>query len=224
MSIVFKISPCMALILLSLVVGSQTPAAAAGGSAIQTTTPDEQAAEAYNRGIDFRDKAWEFERQAGEATSAAESEKYRKKAQKEYKKAIRAFDAAVDLNPSMHQAYSSLGYALRSVGNYGESLKAYNKALDLVPDYAEAVEYRAEAYLGLDQLEPAKEAYLQLFRSDRERADVLMEAMQKWVTEHRANAAGVDPSLVEQFAAWVEERVEVAGNVARLDDSEERDW
>ena len=136
MSTWFKISPAIGLSLLALIAGSAVPASAAGGSAIQTMTPDEQAAEAYNRGLEYRDRAWELERRAEEASSAAEREKLLKKSQKEYKKAIRAFDAAVDLNPSMHQAHSSLGYALRRVGNYSESLKAYNKALYLVPDYS----------------------------------------------------------------------------------------
>ena len=52
-----------------------------------------------------------------------------------------------------------------------------DRALELAPDYGEAIEYRAEAYLGLDRIDDAKKAYMQLFNLDRALADELMEAM-----------------------------------------------
>ena len=64
-------------------------------------------------------------------------------------------------------------------------MAAYNQALEIQPDYAEAIEYRAEAFLGLNRLDEVKEAYMQLFREDRERADELMSAMQQWVDQRQ---------------------------------------
>ena len=71
---------------------------AAGGSSVPQTDPADQAADAYNRGIKARDKAWKIE---AEAAGAGDSEraKLEKKVRKEYEKAIRAFRAAIESNP-----------------------------------------------------------------------------------------------------------------------------
>ena len=75
----------------------------------------------------------------------------------------------------MFQAWGSLGYAYRVTGNYPASLEAYAKALEIQPAYTPAIEYRAEAYLGLGRLDEVKSAYMTLFNSDRKRADELDE-------------------------------------------------
>ena len=64
----------------------------------------------------------------------------------------------------------------------------------LAPASSEAIEYRAEAYLGLNRLDDAKQAYMHLFVHDRSASNVLMKAMKAWVGKHRARPAGVDPS------------------------------
>ena len=166
------------------------PVWAAGGSTVPSADPADQAAEAYNRGLASRDKAWKLEEEAASSTDAGQQAKLLGKAQKEYTKAIRAFRSATEADPEMHQAFSSLGYALRKTGQYEDSLAAYNQALELEPAYSEAIEYRAEAFLGLNRLDEAKKAYMQLFRDDRERADELMGAMQRWVDERRSDPAG----------------------------------
>jgi tetratricopeptide (TPR) repeat protein len=200
------------------------PVMAAGGGSVPTTDPADQAAEAYNRGIESRDKAWELEEEAAAAGNAKQQAKLLEKAQKQYAKAIRAFQSATESDPQMHQAYNSLGYALRKTGQYEDSLEAYNQALEIQPGYSEAIEYRAEAYLGLNRLNEVKEAYMQLFREDRERADELMDAMQRWVEQRQADPAGLDATLIEEFSAWVRDRAEVSGNTASLEESENRAW
>jgi tetratricopeptide (TPR) repeat protein len=197
---------------------------AAGGSSVPSASPADEAADAYNRGIKSRDKAWEFEEEAASSQDAAAREKLLNKAQKEYRKAIRAFSSAAEANPRMYQAFSSLGYALRKTGDYEQSLEAYEKALEIAPDYTEAIEYRAEAFLGLNRLEDAQEAYLYLFRNDRQRADELLTAMQQWVTERISDPEGLDAGVVEEFASWVEERAEVAGNTASLTRDTANSW
>ena len=65
----------------------------------------------------------------------------------------------------MYQAWNYVGYTNRKLGNYDDALAAYDRALSSSsPDYAEAIEYRGHAYLGLNRLSEAKEAYLALVR------------------------------------------------------------
>lgn len=200
------------------------PALAAGGGTVPSADPADQAAEAYNRGLESRDKAWKLEKKAASSTDTKEQSKLNAKAQKEYAKAIRAFRSATEADPRMHQAFSSLGYALRKTSQYEDSLVAYNEALELEPSYTEAIEYRAEAYLGLDRLDEAKEAYMRLFRDDRERAEELMAAMQRWVENRQADPAGLDPATIDEFSIWMRDRAEVSGNTAGLQGDTGRTW
>lgn len=197
---------------------------AAGGATVPSADPADQAAEAYNRGLANRDKAWELEEQARDSEDAKKRTKLEQKAQKEYAKAIRAFRSATEADPTMHQAFGSLGYALRKTGQYEESLAAYDLALELEPGYTEAVEYRAESYLGLDRLAEAQEAYMQLFREDRERADELMDAMRQWIETHRSDPGEVDPAVIDEFSLWVRDRAEISGDTASLLLDAEGDW
>jgi tetratricopeptide (TPR) repeat protein len=197
---------------------------AAGGSSAPDDDPQEEAAAAYNRGLRQRDKAWELEKKLATKTVEADRAKLEAKIGKEYEKAIESFRAATEANPLMHQAYSSLGYALRKIGDYTSSLAAYNRALELEPSYSEAVEYRGEAFLGLDRIEDAKQAYMELFRSDRARADELMAAMKTWVGERSAEPGAVDPGELQEFSAWVEERAAIAEQTASLVESSDRSW
>lgn len=200
------------------------PAMGADSGAVPIVDPADQAAEAYSRGLERRDKAWKLEEKADSSSDSEERSKLNAKAQKEYTKAIRAFRSATEVDPQMHQAFSSLGYALRKTGQYEDSLAAYSEALELQPSYAEAIEYRAEAFLGLDRLGEAKEAYMQLFRDDRERAAELMTAMLRWVGERQMNPGDLDPKTIEKFAVWVRDREEVSGNTASLQSDAGRTW
>ena len=194
---------------------------AAGGSSVPATpaepqmTPQQTAMAAYNRGIELRDKAWKLEEEAA-SLSGAKANKKAAKAQKAFRGAADEFRAAVAGNPDFHQAWSSLGYALRRTGEYEESLTAYDRALSIEPSYTEAIEYRGEAYLGLNRLEEAKGAYMQLFQMDRERAAELMTAMKRWIDDRRGDAAGVSQEAIDSFATWVEERSEMVAQVGVL--------
>lgn len=191
---------------------------AAGGSRQKTQPPSrqqpqqrdpaEQARLDFNRALDYRDSAWKLEAKARDKPNKAE--KLGAKAEKKYMKMEEALRAAIANDPQMHQAYSSLGYALRKTGRFDESIEAYDRALRLEPSYAEAIEYRAEAYLALGRLDDVKEAYMELFRIDRQHADELMAAAQKWL------ASEPEGEGVEDFAAWVEERSQVASETAML--------
>ena len=205
---------------LSAAGGSQTPdplhdvpAKDIGGESRQLS-PEEQAKVAYIKGLEHRDKAWKLEEET--AVAGGKADKKAEKAQKAYRKAVEEYRTAVDLMPGFHQAWSSLGYALRKTGQYQESLEAYDKSLAIDPDYTEAIEYRGEAYLGLDRIEEAKGAYMQLFQLDRDRAAELMTAMKRWLQERSDDAGELSPEVIQEFATWVEERSEMVAQVGTL--------
>lgn len=216
--------PSVVTLVLTALVSLPGVLSSAGGTSVPSTNPADQATEAYNQGLGHRDRAWKLEAELESESDPAKRSKLEAKVDKEYQKAIRAFRSAIEVDSTMHQAHSSLGYALRKTGDYEASLMAYNQALELEPSYAEAIEYRAEAYLGLNRLEDAKEAYLQLFRGDQERADELLTAMRRWISERDADPQGVRGTVIEEFSAWVAERSEIAGHTASLDPSSDRTW
>jgi tetratricopeptide (TPR) repeat protein len=204
---------------------------AAGGSPQPTPPPTDgsqmsaadEAKKRYNKALELRDEAWELEKQA-ENADAAEQAKLAKKTEKLYKRAVRELKQAVNLDRDFYQAHSSLGYALRKTGEYEAALEAYNTALSLNPTYAEAIEYRAETYLGLNRIPEAKTSYITLFGRDRDRADELMAAMKKWVKERKADPAGADPAEVEALGEWLAEREELANQTASLSQLPRQRW
>ncbi len=200
--------------------GSRAPAG--GGSSIPQRTPAQVAAQLYNQGLKSRDKAWKLEEKAAAAASQQQAAKLQGKAQKEYQRAIKKFRGAIERNSLFHEAYSSLGYALRRTGEFEESLKAYDMALVLAPDYSEAIEYRAEAYLGLDRIEDAKTAYLILVRQEKPQADKLLQAMREWVKERREDSR-VETSTIDSFDQWIEQRSEISAQTRSGADSP-GDW
>ncbi len=103
-------------------------------------------------------------------------------------------------------------------------MQAYDYALSLEPSYAEAIEYRAEAYLGLNRIEEAKQAYVELFGHDRAKADELLDAMKQWVQKRREQPDGLDGAVVDGFAGWVSEREEIAGQTASVSQLKEHSW
>ena len=116
----------------------------------------------------------------------------------------------------MPEAWNYLGYASRKVGQYQDALAAYDEALRLKPTFAEAIEYRGEAYLGLNRIEDAKGEYMKLFRDARPLADQLMAAMQRWVVERRSNPGTLAATDIDAFSQWVDERSSVAQQTASL--------
>ena len=195
-----------------------------GTSPPRVKTPEEIAESRYNSGLKRRDKAWKYEAKAAQISSGKKRDKLMGKAQKQYGKAIKNFRGAIEKNPVHYQAHSSLGYALRRTGQYEDALEAYDRALGLAPSYAEAIEYRAEAYLGLDRLEDAKGAYIRLFALERTRADELMRAMETWIEQKQGDPSGLAPETLQEFSTWVQERREIARQTAGLSDGESSRW
>ncbi len=209
--------------------GSPMPRPSGGSSssgmpAAPPKTPEEQAVDYYNAGLKLRDKALALQKEAAQASNEKDRAKLEKKAQQEFDKAIAQFRKATEKNAMFHEAHSDLGFALRKTGDYPAALQAYDRALSLAPAYTPAVEYRAEAYLGLDRVEDAKQAYMVLFAGDRGRADELLRAMKGWVEERRAAPGSLTPDALQEFSSWVTQREELAGQTPSVSELQQRQW
>lgn len=190
--------------------GSSPPPRPSSSSSMPSMSPEERAVEAYRTGDDHRVKGRKFENEA--ITKEGKSrDDAAKKAKSEFERAFKDFKSAAQLNPNLFQAYNGMGYSYRKLGAYPQALEMYDKAITMAPGfYAEAVEYRAEAYLALNRIDDARKAYLDLFAADRKQADELMVVMKDWVAKRKVDPAGADPAAVAAFEKWMGERGEIA--------------
>lgn len=180
---------------------------AAGGEARpkpKANDADAGAVTRYNAGIELRDAAWRLDERLA-AADGDEATRIESEIDATFRRAVTEFEAAVAAKPDFHQAWSSLGYARRRLGEYGSALEAYDRALAIEPDYAEAIEYRGQAYLNLGRLEDAKQAYTRLSRLAPAQAGVLLDAMETWLAGARGGDA--PPEGLDEFESWVAARV-----------------
>jgi tetratricopeptide (TPR) repeat protein len=166
-------------------------------------TPEQQAARELKSGERLLERA-----EAAAADGKAD------KARKSFERAARSFQKAADLAPSA-AAFNGLGYALRKTGDYDAALAAYDRALQIEPRFAQAIEYRAEAYLALGRLDDVRKAYMLLFQNARPHADELLAAVNAWIADGGANGAVAAEELAE-FTAWAQERTQLAGQTSAL--------
>ena len=195
---------------------------AAGGSPMPSMpspreqSPQEQAKSLYNDGIRDVRKADGFQADANQLTDAGKKDKALRKAHDHYTSSQTKFVQAVKLDPNMYEAWNYVGYTSRKLGNYDIALSAYERALSLHPGYPEALEYRGEAFLALNRISDAQQAYLDLFAANRGLADKLLSAMKGWIDGQRTGTAGNDATAVDALDKWVQERVQIAGQTAAL--------
>jgi tetratricopeptide (TPR) repeat protein len=121
----------------------------------------------------------------------------------------------VGRSPQFAEAWNSLGYTQRKLGAYDDALASYARALDLKPGYPEALEYRGEAYLRLNRLHDAKQAYLDLFAKDRKIAATLLDSMKIWIKAQQGSRS-VDAGELTDLQQWVQERSLIATQTAGL--------
>jgi len=183
---------------------------------VESASPEEQARAAYNTGVRSVEKADTLTADAARQTDARKQRKMLDKAHSSYAGAQKKFARATEMNPRLAEAWNYLGYTNRKLGDYQAALSAYDRALTLKPGFPEAIEYRGHAYLGLNRINDAKQAYLALFGSNRQLAAQLLVGMQEWVGTHRGNPAGVDAASLDAFASWVDERSAIAAQTASL--------
>jgi tetratricopeptide (TPR) repeat protein len=168
--------------------------------------PDAAAKKAFNAGLKSYNKAKDL-------AAAGNLEK----ANDNYSRALDEFTEALSNKGDMYDAWKYVGFVHLHLGAYGESVDDFNHAFAIKADSdMETVEARAEAYLGVDRLDDAKSAYMDLFNHQRDRADQLMAAMQKWLAGHRANANGMRALDIDAFDKWLQERDGIAKQTASL--------
>jgi tetratricopeptide (TPR) repeat protein len=182
------------------------------------TAPDAPAGEvqantSYNVALSSLREGDGLEADAAKTKSESKRKEQLGWAKDAYQRARGLFEEATQAAPTMAEAWNGLGYTSRKVGDYTAALAAYDKALELKPGYPEATEYRAEAYLALGRIEEAKQAYLELFASNREIAGKLLAAMQKWIEGAKA---GGDAAKAAELSKWVAERSQIAAQTASL--------
>ena len=167
-------------------------------------TPQPGAIDAYNEGYALILRAEHQENLALASSDAGERRTAQRAAADAYSASLSKFTLATQLDRSLHEAFTYIGYANRKIGRYQESLDAYARALKINPDYPPAIEYQGEAYLGLNQPDAARFNYLRLYALSPKLASKLFLAMQQWLADHRADPPkGVD---MQAFADWMAER------------------
>ena len=209
------------VVLLTLVGPTYSGLEASGGSQVDPgqqapvtpMTPEEQARQRYNDGLSFRNEAWRLQKKLSKPdTPEPKRAKLEKKLGRAYNRAFQEFAAAISLSPRFHQAYSSLGYVYRQLGDYPRALEAYDTALEIDPGYAEAIEYRGEAYLGLNRINDAQNAYRVLLTKDSDLAAELLGAMRAWLKQRRDEPTGVEVVTLDGFERWLEDRGDAASD------------
>jgi tetratricopeptide (TPR) repeat protein len=202
--------PAFALAVVTVFVVAD-PAFAAGSGSVSTpaasmpaapaASPAEQARSAHNAGVKLLKKA------EGAAPE---------KAEKAYRKALEKFEQAMQLDGELADSWNYVGYCRRKLGEHDGALIAYDRALALRPDFAEALEYRAQAYLGVGRIEEARNDYLAVFAKDRAMSAQLLEKMRAWVDAQRAAPGPLSATDLDAFAAWIDERAQIAAQTASL--------
>jgi tetratricopeptide (TPR) repeat protein len=174
-------------------------------------TAQERAILSFNDGIKARENAWKLEKELTTESDAGRRTKLESKIRKNYESAVRSQLDATRLDPSLFQAFGELGYAYRKNGNYAAALEAYDHALAMKPNFGQAIEYRAEAYLGLGRTADARAAYMTLFNGgDKSDADQLGMAMRNWLDAHRTASGDGSQESIDEFAKWLAERTEIS--------------
>lgn len=176
-------------------------------------SPQAKARDAYNDGVHYVKKADKAQEYAAGATDAGKKEKATHEAQEAYGAALERFKLAVGLEDSA-EAWNYVGYTSRKLGHYEDALTAYGKALQLKPGYPDALEYRGEAYLALERIPDAQQAYLDLYAANRALAGKLLTAMKTWSSAQRSTASGA--GNLEELDQWIQEREQIARQTAAL--------
>jgi hypothetical protein len=153
-----------------------------------------------------------FAGSAGSGLLAVRSEPQASDAPKQSSEAV----ATEALNSGLKRLEKADQIALKNPKQARGEYEAALKDFELAPASSKAIEYRAEAYLRLNRLNDAKQAYMHLFVHDRTASNVLMKAMKAWVEKHRSQPAGVDAKTVHAFDTWVRERDTLAASVVNL--------
>ena len=182
------------------------------------SSPEKQAEVGYQKGLKHKAKAWKLEEKAASAKNERRRARELKRAGKEYNKAQEYFAEVLRAFPEHYKAANELGYVLRKQGAYEQAIGSYNYALQIFPEFLQAVEYRAEAFVAIGFYDEAREAYMRLFREDAKLAEELMVSMKAWAAEQEAPGA-----RARNFIEWIESRENVSA-FGELTESSSSGW
>jgi len=168
-------------------------------------SPEQKAEADYKKGLKHKEKAWKFEEKAANAKNERRATRDKKRAAQEYFKAQEKFAEVLRAFPEHYKAANELGYVLRKQGAYEQAIGSYNYALEIYPDFLQAVEYRAEAFVAVGFYDEAREAYMRLFKEDAKLAEELMVSMQAWAAGQENPGA-----RARNFIEWLESRKTVS--------------
>lgn len=195
---------CMSALLLTLAAVTAAYADGPGAYRPKASAPsvllEERAIDAYNLGYAAIQSADHLIALTEATSDSNERQQTQRSARVSYEKALKHFEQAVRIDPSLYEAFTYLGYANRRLGRYPQALAAYEQALKLNAEYSYAIEYQGEAFLGLNRVDDMRFSYLRLYALDKAQAKKLLLAMQRWL---KHSPPGMDTT---DFAAWVEER------------------
>ncbi len=169
-------------------------------------SPEKQAELGFQKGLKHKDRAWKFEQKAADAKNDKQRDREMLRAAKEYRKAQDQFADVLRNFPEHYKAANELGYVLRKQGSYEQAIGSYNYALQLYPDFLQAIEYRAEAFVAVGFFDEARESYMRLFRDDAALAEELMVSMRSWAAEQKNPGA-----RARNFIEWIESRANLSG-------------
>lgn len=112
----------------------------------------------------------------------AKNDNDRAKAAKGFDKAAKKFSEALEYRKDYPEALNNLAFSLRVSGRYDEAMIHYNHAIALRPDFMQAHEYRARAYLALDSVTQAQSEYQWLVDHEHTpEAESLKVTIDAWV-------------------------------------------
>jgi tetratricopeptide (TPR) repeat protein len=185
-------------------------------SSSSSEKPDIAAKKAFKAGMKSLDKAKEYEAVADSTANPDKKANAIGKMDDAYDKALDQFTEALSNKGDMVEAWDNVGYVHLHLRAYREAIDDYNHVLGLKPELQEAIEHRGEAYLAIDRLDDAKIAYMDLYNHSPALAAQLMQAMQKWLADHRTDAHGMRAADVDAFDKWLQERDGIAKQTASL--------
>jgi tetratricopeptide (TPR) repeat protein len=135
-----------------------------------------------------------------------------KKADKLAKQSVSANESAVEQfiqvlkkDPTIMEAYDSMGLAFRRMGRYQEALEIHGVALRRDPSSLENFRGWSEALLSLNFLGDAVTQYANYLEMGSPNAPILMEEIKKWLAAKQADPGDLEPAHVQRMTEWVAE-------------------
>lgn len=194
--------------------GGRTPQQEEIPSAPPEIKPDKAAAKALKAATKSMGKVKDIEDTMAKTTDPDKKAGLQQKLDDTYGRALEEYTEVLRNKNDLYEPWAKIGFIHLHFGAYRESIDDLNHALALKPDSQEAIEWRGEAFMGVDHLDEAKAAYMDLFFHARPLADQMMTNMQGWLQRHRASASGVRASDIDAFEKWLQEREGIAKTAA----------